>query len=276
MLIIAFAHCAGRRRRSERRWDTIQESGQGVSEMRAVEAQVREVDVPSITSGGVEPRLGDDRDVEDDSCTPILEDGVGVGLVARENADGVGDEMSENVKIMTEYGVAGDGKWVDLGMEWPETDIVVMNNSPQLYPHSWNVDDVQSWLDSVGFREHICKAFKDHAIDGFALIHLTDHYLQTKLGFTSSHLRSTILRVRDRAFLPGQSSTPTTASTDRPLTVSPLTLSAPATASEESPASRSEGDSGVGRSGGDWGRAHRNGRGRRQHLDAFDEPPPYL
>ncbi|KAJ3216221.1 hypothetical protein HDU67_009795 [Dinochytrium kinnereticum] len=146
--------------------------------------------------------------------------------VVGEEDDHEGEEFTPTVKV-------GGGSGVDRGVvaasitEWPAP------------PQTWTVDQVQTWLDSMGFRQEVCDVFKDHAIDGPALLSLTDHQLETQFKFMSSNLRSMILNVRGRTLLEG----PFAALTDF---------------------------------GGRH--ARQRGGGGRQHVDAFGAPvlpPPY-
>ncbi|KAJ3216223.1 hypothetical protein HDU67_009797 [Dinochytrium kinnereticum] len=94
-------------------------------------------------------------------------------------------------------------------------------NLPYFATHKWTVDDVQRWLDSVGFRREVCDVFKGnqiqdpsplflilfeaHGINGQALLTLTDHELETRLQFSSLNLRMMILNVRNQTLLGGSS-----------------------------------------------------------------------
>ncbi|KAJ3115173.1 hypothetical protein HDU96_001078 [Phlyctochytrium bullatum] len=66
---------------------------------------------------------------------------------------------------------------------------------------AWSSEDVQRWMDSVGFRREVVVIFGDHNIDGPRLLGLTDNILKQELGLESAALRSMILAVRARFFL---------------------------------------------------------------------------
>ncbi|KAJ3205534.1 hypothetical protein HDU67_008784 [Dinochytrium kinnereticum] len=320
LLIIGFAVCVGRRRRTTRSWDHINESNEssdvvedritGLSSVRNMSQNLESSSESTTLPLGRKPYFETTFGMQGEGINGALEDSRRSGGREVENStsnDPAGLEeilfqptvVPDNDRLrgakesgdsadvkrrVTEYGIQGDGKWVDLGLEWPDNGVILMNNTVDHYIHNWTVDDIQSWLDSMGFNEHVCKVFKDHAIDGPALFNLTDHTLKTKLSFSSSHLRSTILAVRNRALLEGVSSTsntssdiivphsvlvPPPSSTDE---VSSSTLQSPPRAIQFGTRARMQ-DVGTINEGRDETR--RGGRGR-QHVDAFESPPPYL
>ncbi|KAJ3205535.1 hypothetical protein HDU67_008785 [Dinochytrium kinnereticum] len=100
------------------------------------------------------------------------------------------------------HGYKGGKDFVDLGVTVVQTTITRGSASRILKDvHTWSVENVQSWLDSAGFRKDVCEIFKVHSIDGPALLSLTDETLATTLNVTSGNLRSTILSVRNRTLM---------------------------------------------------------------------------
>jgi len=59
-------------------------------------------------------------------------------------------------------------------------------------PH-WGVDEVLSWVASVGFKE-FCPVFKECGVDGDLLLMLSDHDCQEDLGMKNGILRRRFLR----------------------------------------------------------------------------------
>ncbi|KAJ3100694.1 hypothetical protein HDU97_001981 [Phlyctochytrium planicorne] len=67
--------------------------------------------------------------------------------------------------------------------------------------HTWTVQQVQTWMDSIGFREQVLDTFSCHQIDGQRLLGLTDRILDQELGISNPSLRSSILMIRAEAFM---------------------------------------------------------------------------
>ncbi|KAJ3100699.1 hypothetical protein HDU97_001986 [Phlyctochytrium planicorne] len=73
--------------------------------------------------------------------------------------------------------------------------------SPIPSVHNWSVEDVQAWMNSVGFLEDVVETFRSHEIDGQRLLGLTDRILEHELGIEMPTLRSSILMIRARTFM---------------------------------------------------------------------------
>ncbi|KAJ3100696.1 hypothetical protein HDU97_001983 [Phlyctochytrium planicorne] len=75
--------------------------------------------------------------------------------------------------------------------------------------HNWSVEDVQRWMNSVGFREQVVETFRRHQIDGQRLLGLTDRILEEELGISTPSHRSSILMIRARILMkvPGHAAT---------------------------------------------------------------------
>merc|ERR1719147_591330 len=57
----------------------------------------------------------------------------------------------------------------------------------------WSVDDVESWVNRVGFQDYAA-TFRDCGVDGDMLLQLTDQDIKDDIGITNGILRKRFMR----------------------------------------------------------------------------------
>ncbi|KAJ3098548.1 hypothetical protein HDU97_003931 [Phlyctochytrium planicorne] len=109
------------------------------------------------------------------------------------------DDLMQEPEDYTEEGDVGEGgSWNVAAGRFAEGSKSV---------HHWNVDEVWTWINSIGFREDVADTFKCHNVDGQRLLGLTDRILELELGIKEKKLRSSILTIRGKTFMEGRNLT---------------------------------------------------------------------
>ncbi|KAJ3096235.1 hypothetical protein HDU97_006092, partial [Phlyctochytrium planicorne] len=169
-----------------------------------------------------EPRSSESTDIkEEDQDADVKEHPEKRGLVDRiemdeETEPGMGLELPDVVgrargaprpRDEKAGGLEDSGNVVAMPPV-PETPQVPLNpdvdNDPKKPVHRWTPDEVWIWLDSVGFREDVCKKFRDHEVDGQRWLGLTDRILKHEMKIEPQSLRNAILSIRGKSFLEGR------------------------------------------------------------------------